>query len=79
MQLEVAHLDSLFGYIAGQPLDEAIARYYFGQLVNVIHYCHSQGLVHRDLKPENILLDKNFNIKLIDFGLTGPIEGRGQS
>ena len=26
-------------------------------------------MVHRDLKPENLLLDKEHNIKLIDFGL----------
>jgi serine/threonine protein kinase len=26
-------------------------------------------MVHRDLKPENLLLDKDYNIKLIDFGL----------
>lgn len=35
-----------------------------------IEYVHKLGIVHRDLKPENLLLDKNKNIKIVDFGLS---------
>ncbi|XP_028790807.1 CDPK-related kinase 3-like isoform X2 [Neltuma alba] len=43
------------------------------QALNVIAYCHLQGVVHRDLKPENFLFvskDDDSQMKLIDFGLS---------
>ncbi|KAK1423846.1 hypothetical protein QVD17_19155 [Tagetes erecta] len=43
------------------------------QMLNVIAFCHLQGVVHRDLKPENFLLktkDDDSLLKAIDFGLS---------
>ena len=40
------------------------------QLLEVLAYTHSKGVVHRDIKPENILINKEMNeIKIIDFGI----------
>jgi serine/threonine protein kinase len=67
----------LFDYVANTgPFNEEICRYYFKQMLLGLHYLHSQGYAHRDLKPENILLDKNFDVKLVDFGFACPLEGR---
>ena len=48
-------------------------------MIEAIHFCHLQGVTHRDLKPENIMLDDNFMVKIIDFGLAAPIQGRDGS
>ncbi|XP_063176157.1 maternal embryonic leucine zipper kinase-like isoform X2 [Chroicocephalus ridibundus] len=60
----------LFDYIISKDrLSEEEARVFFRQIVSAIAYVHSQGYAHRDLKPENLLIDKEHNLKLIDFGL----------
>lgn len=48
------------------PLVKAIAK----QLIIVLGYIKSQGIIHCDLKPENILLKGSIKsaIKVIDFG-----------
>jgi len=51
-------------------LKERAAGRIFLQILNAVEYLHRLDIVHRDLKPENILLDVDFNIKLIDFGLS---------
>ena len=40
----------------------------FWQSLQAIDYLHRQNVAHRDIKPENILLNKDFDVKLCDFG-----------
>ncbi|KAL2920598.1 Calcium-dependent protein kinase 17, partial [Bienertia sinuspersici] len=60
---------------------ESQAKVLFRHLMQVVLYCHDNGVVHRDLKPENILLATkscSSPIKLADFGLATYIKP-GQS
>lgn len=51
-----------------EKTSEEDAQRLFKQILCTVKYIHSMGIAHRDLKPENILLDKNNNIRVIDFG-----------
>lgn len=53
-----------------QQLDEVTSRTYFKQLVKGLEDCHNSGVVHRDIKPQNLLLDRDFQLKITDFGLS---------
>ncbi|KAK6946148.1 Protein kinase domain [Dillenia turbinata] len=57
----------------GGKYSEDDARAVMVQILNVVAFCHLQGVVHRDLKPENFLFtskDENAQLKAIDFGLS---------
>ncbi|XP_043693562.1 CDPK-related kinase 3 [Telopea speciosissima] len=57
----------------GGRYTEEDAKVIIVQILNVVAFCHLQGVVHRDLKPENFLFttrDEDALMKLIDFGLS---------
>lgn len=58
--------------IISRPFDMDVAIDFVVQLIDIIEYCHNEGVIHRDIKPDNIIL-KNGNPNepvLIDFGLS---------
>eukprot|EP01016_Furgasonia_blochmanni_P026681 TRINITY_DN28291_c0_g1_i1.p1 TRINITY_DN28291_c0_g1~~TRINITY_DN28291_c0_g1_i1.p1 ORF type:complete len:233 (-),score=39.07 TRINITY_DN28291_c0_g1_i1:60-758(-) len=67
--LGLAASGDLFRYLekAG-PLPHPVARYFFKQLLEALHYMHSNDIAHCDLKIDNLLLDENYNLVLADFG-----------
>ncbi|CAH8392746.1 unnamed protein product [Eruca vesicaria subsp. sativa] len=57
----------------GGKYTEDDAKAVLTQILNVVAFCHLQGVVHRDLKPENFLYTSkqdNSQLKVIDFGLS---------
>ncbi|MCO5563432.1 hypothetical protein L7F22_017074 [Adiantum nelumboides] len=66
----------------GELFDRIIARGHYTEkaaaaacrtIVEVVHTCHSLGVMHRDLKPENFLLlnkSEDSPLKATDFGLS---------
>ncbi|QLL35072.1 hypothetical protein HG536_0H04480 [Torulaspora globosa] len=52
-----------------KTLTEPEVRFFTTQICGAIKYMHSRRVIHRDLKLGNIFFDKNYNLKIGDFGL----------
>lgn len=46
------------------------------QILRALKYLHSGGIMHRDLKPSNIAINDNFEIKILDFGLSRQVHAK---
>lgn len=68
--LEYIEGGELFDHISQNgKLPEYEAVRIFRQIIAGLSYCHRFHICHRDLKPENILMDKDYNVKIVDFGM----------
>lgn len=47
--------------------DEVIAIGY--QLLEVLEAAHQKGIIHRDVKPENLMIERDGQVKVLDFGI----------
>ncbi|XP_064395037.1 serine/threonine kinase-like domain-containing protein STKLD1 [Halichondria panicea] len=53
----------------GIALEELVLKKWIGQLLEALHYMHSQETIHRDLKPSNVFLKDDMSITIGDFGV----------
>lgn len=76
--LEYVPNGELFDHLVAKgrlSMEEALQ--YFQQIISAVDYCHRFNIAHRDLKPENLLLDRDYNIKVADFGMAAWEGGTG--
>jgi len=74
-------------YVSGQDLRGLIkqtGQLAVGTTINIAKQvceglieAHKLGVVHRDLKPSNVMIDKEGNVRIMDFGIARSLEAKG--
>lgn len=79
--LNVPQIFLVMEYIEGETLREKLkngtvvnAESIFLQVLEGLNALHNANIIHRDLKPENIIIQRNGDIKILDYGLSKLID-----
>ena len=57
------------------PWDDKGWEEVFSDTIDAFRYLEKNHILHRDIRPTNILIDKNGNVKIIDFGFGKQLNG----
>ena len=79
--MDYASKGALYDYIFcfKRGLEKKTAKLIFHKILKGLEDIHKSGICHRDLKIENILMDRFYNPKIGDFGLSTEIKGKNGS
>ena len=74
--LQMEYVDGLcINQYEPMPWDEKGWEEIFAEVIGAFEYLEKNHILHRDIRPENILIDKNGNVKIIDFGFGKQLNG----
>jgi eukaryotic-like serine/threonine-protein kinase len=74
-------------YVEGEPIDRYCDTHrldikgrlsLFLDVLSAVAHAHASLIVHRDIKPSNVLVNKDGQVKLLDFGIAKLLEVEGQ-
>jgi serine/threonine-protein kinase len=76
--LEYVEGEAIDRYCDERKLDVGARVGLFLDVLGAVAHAHANLIVHRDIKPSNVLVNKNSQVKLLDFGIAKLLEGEGQ-
>ncbi|XP_041362480.1 dual specificity mitogen-activated protein kinase kinase 6-like isoform X2 [Gigantopelta aegis] len=74
MEVMETSLDKFYKkiYANGETIPEEVLAKIAFSVVQALHYLHSElKVIHRDVKPSNILINRQGEVKICDFGISG--------
>lgn len=71
--MPLAARGDLFALEHARGLSEDAARFVAAELLDVLDFLHSNGIVHNDIKPENVLVTATGHLALCDLGMASSV------